>query len=422
MAVRRVEADQDPTLEELQGIILRTIRVRRVTLGIFLVIALLLRFGAQFNFPLPLIFSPLMWGLITYPFEMLIKASQSKPTLNNIHFGFFILEVLILTYLIHILGGVAWIGVAYYLLTVVYANFFLPPGKAWFITGLAILLFGLMSYVEYLGLIPHWSLFDLGVKRYRNSFYVITTVLAGGLGIYATTAYTVQMFARVFREQNRSLRERENKLEKLWKRLLSAREEERGRIARQLHDDLGQRLMGIKLKLDVLNKTDPNEEVEEATELLEAAIEETRNLSHQLRPSLLDELGLIPALRRMADDFRDSTEIAVDVSVDVSSKIEDPDVKTVVYRAFQEILTNANKHGNADHIKVELQERGSSLILNVVDDGKGFKPEEVPKQSGLGLKGIQENVSIIGGKVKIESAIGEGTSVALEIPLGDQDS
>lgn len=228
------------TIGELKEIIQQTIRVRRMTLGLFSALALYFRFGAGLNFPLPLIFSPMMWGVITIPFSRLIEAQESKEGLNNIHFGYFIIEVAILTYLIHIIGGVEWIGVSYYIFSVLYANFFLPRKKAWTITFLAIAFFAGISYAEYFGLISHWSIFLDNPSLYKDSFYVTTTILAGGFGLYVTTAYTVQIFARLFREKNESLREREVKLQKLWNELISAREEERGRIAKRLHDQLGQ--------------------------------------------------------------------------------------------------------------------------------------------------------------------------------------
>lgn len=405
------------SLGEVREVILQTIKVRRVTLSIFLIIAVSLRFGTGLNFPLPLIFSPLMWGLLTYPFERLIKTRKSKDVVHNIHFGFFAIEVIILTYLIHIIGGVEWIGIAYYLFSVIYANFFLPRKKAWTITFLAIGLFSLMSYGEYVGLIPHWSLFSINQKLYQNSFYVITTILAGGVGIYVSVAFTVQMFADVFRRQNRSLRERESKLERLWEKLITAREEERKRIARRLHDELGQTLMGIKLKLDVLNKTEKEFQLEEVTDLVEDAIEESRNLSHQLRPSLLDELGLGPALRELVENFSSSTGIDVDTSLSENLNKLDLNMCTVIYRAVQELLNNAHKHGQASNVSVQAEIINSHFLLDVRDDGKGFEPEKVSRKSGLGLKGIEENIHIVGGRFSINSQPGEGTVVRVEIPL-----
>lgn len=412
------EKDQERrSISELKEKINQTIRVRRLTLALFLILALYFRFGAGLNFPLPLIFSPLMWGLITIPFSRLIEAQSSKKNLHNIHFGYFIVEVSILTYLIHIIGGVEWIGVAFYLFSVLYANFFLPPRKAWTLTFLVISFFTGMSYAEYAGLIPHWSIFVENPTLYKNSFYVTTTILTGGAGLYITTAYTVQIFAKLFRKKNESLREREAKLQQLWRELISAREEERQRLAQRLHDQLGQVLMGAKMKLDILDKEIDDSRLKEVKDLLSDAITENRDLSHLLRPSLLDELGLAPALRELVDNYKESTEIELMTSMELFEEIQAEEKKIIIYRAVQELLNNAVKHADPDRIEINLTNKDSSIRLSVKDDGKGFDPDKVVKESGLGLKGIKENINIAGGEFKITSREGKGTRAQIVLPL-----
>ena len=413
-----IDRDQESrTLDELKDIIQQTIRVRRLTLTLFLVLALYFRFGAGLNFPLPLIFSPLMWGIITVPFSRLIDAQSSKDGLHNVHFGYFLVEVSILTYLIHIIGGTEWIGVSYYIFSILYANFFLPKKKAWTITFLAISFFAGISFAEYAGLISHWSIFKDSEALYQNSFYVTTTILAGGVGLYVTTAYTVQIFARLFREKNESLREREVKLQKLWKELISAREKERSRIAKRLHDQLGQTLMGIKMKLDILDKDLEDERLKEVKDLLSDAITESRDLSHLLRPSTLDELGLAPALRELVDNFDTSTDIKVVASLNLSREVEGEEERAIIYRAVQELLNNAVKHADPSRIEVSLTNDNSNLKLSVTDDGKGFDPEKVVKESGLGLRGIRENINLAGGEFEIISEPDEGTRAVIRLPL-----
>ena len=402
---------------ELKDTIQQTIRVRRLTLSLFLILALYFRFGAGLNFPLPLIFSPLMWGIITVPFSRLIDAQNSEKGIHNVHFGYFIAEVSILTYLIHIIGGVEWIGVAYYVFSIIYANFFLPKKKAWTITFMTIAFFAGISYAEYAGLISHWTIFEGDPPLYRDSFYVTTTILAGGVGLYVTTAYTVQIFARLFRQKNESLRERETKLQKLWKELISAREEERSRIAKRLHDQLGQTLMGIKMKLDILDKELDDQRLKEVKDLLGEAITESRDLSHLLRPSALDELGLAPALRELVENFDSSTAIDFRTRLELTREVSGEEERAILYRAVQELLSNAVKHADAEKIKVSLTNEDSLLRLAVEDDGKGFDPELVVKESGLGLKGIRENINLAGGRFEIFSEEGEGTRAVIELPL-----
>ena len=405
------------TLGELKETIQQTIRVRRLTLGLFLILALYFRFGAGLNFPLPLIFSPLMWGIITVPFSRLIDAQNSKEGLHNVHFGYFIVEVSILTYLIHIIGGTEWIGVSYYVFSVLYANFFLPKKKGWTITFMVIVFFAGISYAEYAGLISHWTIFHREPPLYKDSFYVTTTILAGGVGLYVTTAYTVQIFAKLFRQKNESLRERETKLQKLWKELISAREEERSRIAKRLHDQLGQTLMGIKMKLDILDKEIKDERLKEVKDLLGEAITESRDLSHLLRPSALDELGLAPALRELVENFDSSTDIDFRIGLDLTREVSGEEERAILYRAVQELLNNAVKHADPGRIEVSLTNEDSLLKLSVEDDGKGFVPERVVKESGLGLKGIRENINLAGGRFEIFSEKGEGTRAVIELPL-----
>jgi signal transduction histidine kinase len=405
------------TLGELKETIQQTIRVRRLTLGLFLILALYFRFGAGLNFPLPLIFSPLMWGIITVPFSRLIDAQNSKEGLHNVHFGYFIVEVSILTYLIHIIGGTEWIGVSYYVFSVLYANFFLPKKKGWTITFMVIVFFAGISYAEYAGLISHWTIFHREPPLYKDSFYVTTTILAGGVGLYVTTAYTVQIFAKLFRQKNESLRERETKLQKLWKELISAREEERSRIAKRLHDQLGQTLMGIKMKLDILDKEIEDERLKEVKDLLGEAITESRDLSHLLRPSALDELGLAPALRELVENFDSSTDIDFRIGLDLTREVSGEEERAILYRAVQELLNNAVKHADPGRIEVSLTNEDSLLKLSVEDDGKGFDPERVVKESGLGLKGIRENINLAGGRFEIFSKKGEGTRAVIELPL-----
>lgn len=412
-----IPAHEERSLRELKDMILQTVKVRRVTLGIFLLLALYFRFGAGLNFPLPLIFSPLMWSLMTLPFSRLVKSQDTKESLNNVHFGYFLVELLILTYLIHIIGGAEWIGVAYYAFTILYANFFLPTKKAWTITVSAVVFFAGISYAELAGLIPHWSIFDDSKPLYKNSFYVTTTVLAGGVGLYFTTAYTVQIFADLFQEKNESLREREFKLQKLWKELISVREEERKRISKRIHDQLGQTLMGVKMKLDILHKESNDPGLKEVKDLISEAITESRNLSHLLRPSMLDELGLAPSIRELVDSFDASSDVVFNVSLDPSSKVESEERRIILYRATQELLSNSLKHGNPSRINVELDSADSRIYLVVEDDGKGFDPDTVSKESGLGLKGIQENITIAGGDFDISSEEGTGTRAEIKLPL-----
>ena len=404
-------------LAELQGIIARTIQVRQLTLGSFFILALLLRFALRIRFPLPLIFIPLLWFLLTFPFRRLIAAQREERGLHWVHAGFFILELMLVTYLIHYLQGVEWIGLIFYLYTVIYANFFLPALQGYLITGLAIAFYALLVALEMVGVLPHWQLFP--EISYRSPVYVVTTLLAGGLGVYAILAYTIQIFAAIYRRKNQEL-------EKLSAWLLTAQEEERRRLAQRLHDELGQTLTVAKLNLGLAARAETAVERErhlrEAERSLEMAIEEARALSHGLRPPLLDELGLIPALEQLIAQFRATSELEIEFTIDEVDRLP-ASLEMFVYQAVQEGLTNAVRHAEARHLTVRLTRKADRLRLEIADDGKGCDPERALR-SGLGLRGMRERALLAGGHLQVLSRPGRGTRLVLELPIpgdGEQD-
>jgi len=398
-------------LAELKEIIRRTIQVRRITLGVFFIVALLVRLALGVDFPLPLLFVPLIWLGLTYPFKALVDLQREEGGLHWVHAGFFILELVIITYLIHFLQGVEWIGLIFYLFTIIYANFFLPQLQGYLITGLAILFYAVLVLMEWAGLIPHRSLFAQG--DYRSLSYVLTTILAGGVGIYATLAYTIRIFAEIYRRKGREL-------ERLSARLLSAQEEERRRIARQLHDELGQALTVAIMDLRLAEREAPEglkERLRQGARLLEEAIADCRELSHGLRPPLLDELGLVEALRALAERFAEAENLKIELETEELGRLP-PEVESLIYGAAQEALTNATKHAEASLIDIRLNRIGDQLRLEVTDDGRGFDPQRALRAGrGLGLRGMQERAMLAGGRLQIESRPGAGTRVILEVPL-----
>lgn len=398
-------------IAELKEIIRRTIQVRRLTLGIFFTVALLVRLALRVDFPLPLLFVPLVWLLLTYPFKALIGLQREEGGLHWVHAGFFILELVIITYLIHFLQGAEWIGLIFYLFTIIYANFFLPELQGYLITALAILFYAALVLLEWAGLIPHRVLFANG--GYRSLSYALTTILAGGVGIYATLAYTIRIFAEIYRRKGREL-------ERLSARLLSAQEEERRRIARRLHDELGQALTVAKLDLELAGREAPSElqdRLREGAQLLDRAIAEVRQLSHGLRPPLLDELGLTEALRALAERFAAAENLEIELEAEDLGGLR-PEVESLVYRTAQEALTNAARHAEARRIGIRLSKANDHLRLEIEDDGRGFNPQRVLRAArGLGLQGMRERVILAGGVLQIASRPGAGTRIILEIPL-----
>lgn len=207
-------------------------------------------------------------------------------------------------------------------------------------------------------------------------------------------------------------------------RILTAHEEERKRIARELHDDTAQAITSILVRLRLLERSAEGAEVlknvEELRELTSGALDSVRRMAMDLRPASLDDLGLLPALQSYADQFSQSTPIALSLEVEGLGRRLPRDIELVLYRVFQEALTNVSKHASAKTVLVQVKRRGNEVTLVIEDDGDGFDPGELsPTQgSGLGLFGMRERLTLVGGFVEVESEKGKGTRIAARVPLG----
>jgi signal transduction histidine kinase len=393
-------------LRELLAIIDRTILVRRITLGSFCVLAIAVLISAGISPLNPLFSVPFLWLLLTVPFEHLVHRRRTLRAIQNVHAAFFVLEVLLVGYLVHRMGGVEWIGVMFYLFTVMYANFFLSKAWGYVVTGLAAGSFATVAFLEYSGLVPHIPLFRGATPPYRDLPYVLATVLVGGVGVYGILAFTVRAFADLFERKNRELERRKKTLERLSLELLYAREEERRRIARRIHDEMGQALAAARWAL-AAGRT------EEADGLLAELGVGLRQLARELRPPLLDELGLRAALGKLLDDF--SASAGIHVERELPERRFPPEVEIAVFRVVQEALENVRRHAEASEVTVEIREHDGVLAGRIADDGRGFNRRRASE--GLGLSGMREWISLVGGKFSVSSSPGRGTVIAFEIPL-----
>ncbi len=198
----------------------------------------------------------------------------------------------------------------------------------------------------------------------------------------------------------------------LVRRLLDATEEERRRLARELHDEISQLLTVIQLSLDRVEV--PMPEVEQARALLTRTQKEIHRIIYDLRPSLLDDLGLAAAMKAYAEDHLARQGIAV--SLEIEEELDPgPEVEITVFRIYQELVTNILRHAEAEHVSVELYVRDGTLVLEVEDDGKGFDPGR--QSSGAGITGMRERAALVNGSIRFDSEEGMGTHAALEIPL-----
>jgi signal transduction histidine kinase len=206
-------------------------------------------------------------------------------------------------------------------------------------------------------------------------------------------------------------------------RIVEAQELERRRLSRELHDETGQALTSILLGLKTLEETSGKPEFPKAIgqlrELVVGTLQDVRRLALELRPKALDDFGLVPALERLTSTFAEQTGIAVELEARLPEARLPSEVETVLYRVVQEALTNVVKHAHAEHVSILLSHRDGRIAALIEDDGRGFAPHmlKTAEQTGLGLLGIRERVSLLNGQVTLESTQDSGTTILVEVPL-----
>jgi signal transduction histidine kinase len=235
-------------------------------------------------------------------------------------------------------------------------------------------------------------------------------------------------FMQIYRLEKRSEEERqrtehaEQELRFLSQKLVQAQEVERKSISRELHDEIGQMLTGLKLEIRNLEelRTSPGtgfqEHLAEARNLAERTLRAVRNLAMGLRPSMLDDLGLAPALQWQVREFSRLNGIPATAEIDGDLDKLPEEVCTCVYRVVQESLTNCARHAQAKNVHVTLHGSRSRIIMTVQDDGIGFDPSSAPSR-GLGLIGMEERVRELRGKMAISSLPNRGTLLEISIPM-----
>ena len=203
------------------------------------------------------------------------------------------------------------------------------------------------------------------------------------------------------------------------RRIVEAQELERASLARELHDETGQALTSILLGLRSLERAVESDDARSALgsvrELVVSTLHDVRRLAVELRPAALDDFGLAPAIERLVDTQRQDGSVEVDLEIQLGDDRLPADVETTMYRIVQEALTNVTKHAAATRISVLLTRTEKTAVLVVEDDGEGF--ELAGATAGLGLTGMRERVALVGGRLKVETGTGSGTTVAAEIPL-----
>jgi PAS domain S-box-containing protein len=260
--------------------------------------------------------------------------------------------------------------------------------------------------------------YDLAVEPIRDPWGAVVGVTSASLNVSER------------RRAEERVRESREELRALTARLQSIREEEQARIARDLHDELGQLLTALKMGLRSLEATvgtvDPQnasgvlDRVVAASEMVDQTLSTIRRIATELRPGSLDRLGLVPALRQEIRNFEERTGIPCEASLPEQLPELDPSVATALYRICQEAMTNVHRHAMASRVAIRLQMDSSAITLQVEDDGRGFEPTVAGSPQALGLLGMVERAEGLEGHVYFQRADGRrGTLVTASIPVGD---
>ncbi len=215
----------------------------------------------------------------------------------------------------------------------------------------------------------------------------------------------------------------DRKLKALSQRIVDLQEEERARVSRELHDGLSQLLVSTKFHFELAHerlvegRENAAPEIDKGLQGLSRAISEIRRISHDLRPSLLDNLGLSSALQQLADEFQQRTGITVATHIAVRTDTMDGDSMTTLFRIAQEGLMNIERHAGAQHVLLALEQEGDGLRLSITDDGNGFDPNRIDtsRNGGIGLRNMRERIEYHGGKLDISSAAGH-TELTATLP------
>ena len=252
---------------------------------------------------------------------------------------------------------------------------------------------------------------------------LLTLLAALALGL-VLALFTMRQILRLegqARSQFQEVAEARTQLKELSARLVQAQEEERRSLSRELHDEVGQALSAVLVELRnlsvglrVRSEKQSRQHVDTIKGLVESTVRLVRNMALLLRPSMLDDLGLIPALKWQARESSKSTSMDVTVRAELDSDELPDEYKTCIYRVVQEALHNCARHSHASSVRIRVEQEQDRLLLSIRDDGQGF---DALHNKGLGLLGIQERVTRLGGTCRVQSQPGRGTTLSVELPF-----
>lgn len=268
-------------------------------------------------------------------------------------------------------------------------------------------MFGTGLYID--DIAAEMRLIEAGVDaNVRQTLLAILVALMISIGVVVFAAVVFNVREHRLADQN---------LKELSHKTVQHQEEERRRVSRELHDGINQVLVSVKYRLETalthipIADTIAHESLVKGTEGLNRAIQEVRRISHDLRPSVLDDLGLLSAVKQLLDDFRERSGIEMDVDIQAITSDISEEVATTIYRIIQEALSNVEKHAQAKRLVLGLEEDAEGLFLSIADNGVGIAEKGAYANRGIGLRNMRERVEFLGGDFRVSSRPGNGTRI-----------
>jgi signal transduction histidine kinase len=261
---------------------------------------------------------------------------------------------------------------------------------------------------------------------FRSELYgLLWRTLLLGVVVALAAVIRLRVLERRSEVQKQLAQRAERHLRELSQQLVAAQEDERRKLSRELHDHVGQMLTALRMELGRIDRISITNQrlssaVAECRQLVDEMVRIVRDLALGLRPSMLDDIGLQPALEWQARDFSRRYGVPVDLEVTGDLGALTDQHRTCVYRVVQEALTNCIRHAHAERVTIQLHARNERLDLSVTDDGVGLDP--ALRRGGLGLRGIEERVRELGGTIDVRSAAGQGSTLTIELPLASTEA
>lgn len=280
----------------------------------------------------------------------------------------------------------------------------------------AILMFGLSLAIYVARLFSEWVLQPIHTLH-DSALQITRGDLAHRIDLDRNDELGV--LANAFNQMVSTLQKTIEELRKVSRRLLSAEEAERRRIAHEIHDELGQTLTALKFSLSMAARSSPdNANLIAARKMASEAQEKARTLSHELRPAMLDDMGLLPTLEWYTDRLEQRANLAVSLDAQLNEDTLSPELKTTLYRLIIEALTNVRKHAQASSVEIILVQDARRISLTITDDGQGFDTAILKQTHSLGIAGMRERVNLLRGEFLLKSQARRGTGIAVTLPVG----